>query len=500
MSLRKKVGVGVIIALSLVVWTGMLMTKGRYHEDEVYTISSAVSPIWDEFLEMKTEDDMPIVKTREEYQSYVAFRGLDLPLVYGNQWVDVHPPLYYLLLHVLMAMIPFATLQAGYVLNIIFFLMMDVLILAILGLLKKEKAQLPALILMNLTMLGVDMIAFQRMYVVVAFFVLLTAYLTLKIVVNGLKVSWKEMILLGATVMCGFLTQYFYVLFVIPLFVVVGWKMIKSRQWQDFWRYFGAHAGAAVLGVAMYAVCIEQILFSYRGIGAMAETTTGRYDEIFSGGYLVFLVVILALGGVAVWYDKRMWKKEEERTPALMLTIPVMVYLVVVLVVAPYLDLRYFMPVAAFPVMWLAVLGTEYLAEVKHGEALMVAGCGVVAAVSLLVSDGAYLFRDYQKVLEVAETHSEDMMVYVTHYGFNALQNIKEYLVYDESVIVENDIKQMGYLSEILREYGEDEFVLRIDNWVDGREAIVQGIENEGWKVKETVETWPYPTWVMVRK
>lgn len=174
--LSKKLKIAVVAVMLLA--TGFMVAfetqKAGYHEDEVFTISSSVSPIWQGIMTTADEEGVPLVKTKEDYEKYAYFQGFDPVLVYLNEASDVHPPLYYLLFHGLATIFQRGTFQVAFVINLIFFLMMEWMVVKICVLLKKPKAVLPALILLSFSILGINMVTFQRMYAVMTFFVVAT--------------------------------------------------------------------------------------------------------------------------------------------------------------------------------------------------------------------------------------------------------------------------------------------------------------------------------------
>lgn len=57
--------VAVVMALTVGFMVAFEMQKYGFHEDEAYTITSSVSPVWQGIMTTSDENGVPIVKTRE---------------------------------------------------------------------------------------------------------------------------------------------------------------------------------------------------------------------------------------------------------------------------------------------------------------------------------------------------------------------------------------------------------------------------------------------------
>ena len=125
----------------------------------IYEIMSADKPIW------KTPEDAKnyLSVTSDEIFSFVP--------IYYNQARDVHPPLFYFLVHIVSIL--FLNNFSKYIIfliNIIFFIGICILIRKILKLYDKEKLSIPAIILYGASIGGISTVIFQRMYSMLAFF------------------------------------------------------------------------------------------------------------------------------------------------------------------------------------------------------------------------------------------------------------------------------------------------------------------------------------------
>ena len=210
----------------------------------------------------------PIWKTREEATGYLTIQPSDIfdfaPVIW-NQSRDVHPPLFYLLVHIVSSF--FLGAFSKYIvfsINIIFYILTCIYIYKIFKLYKKEKAGIIAVILYGLSIGAISTVMLQRMYMMMTFFVLLYTYICLKISRKGMQK--REITELSICTILGFLTQYYFCLFALIMFLIL-FIHLKGKRKTWIWE----NIKLAILGVAIFPASIYHIFFSYRGITSLQE-------------------------------------------------------------------------------------------------------------------------------------------------------------------------------------------------------------------------------------
>lgn len=64
LSKKMRIAVAVVMALTTGFMVAFETQKQGFHEDEAYTITSSVSPVWRGIMTTSDEDGVPIVKTK----------------------------------------------------------------------------------------------------------------------------------------------------------------------------------------------------------------------------------------------------------------------------------------------------------------------------------------------------------------------------------------------------------------------------------------------------
>ena len=170
----------ILIVVLIAIMCGIIFfyqtKKVGFHEDEMYTIASSVNP--DNGLMWAYDDNNNLEwKTKEYVRDYVTLTPnnyLNLKSVYINQAYDNHPPVFYTLVH--FSSILFSgefSKYTAFVVNIIAFILSCFVIKKIFKVLDKENLTIPSLILYGLSMGTISMVIFQRMYILLTYFILL---------------------------------------------------------------------------------------------------------------------------------------------------------------------------------------------------------------------------------------------------------------------------------------------------------------------------------------
>lgn len=149
--------------------------------------------------------------------------------VYHNQKLDVHPPLYYYILHTICSFFPDSfSWWYAFSINIAFYIGTLIMIFAIANKLKLDTFySIIAVLLWGLSASGVNEICFLRMYMMLTFFIMCVTYLQICIMQHF---ALKYLIAIVIFDVLSFLTQYYaYIyIFFLTLFYI-GYLLYKRK-------------------------------------------------------------------------------------------------------------------------------------------------------------------------------------------------------------------------------------------------------------------------------
>lgn len=308
----------------------------------------------------------------EDYLHYVAVspdNTFNYASVYYNQRGDVHPPLFYMLLHTICSIFQGSFSKwFGLAINMIFML----LTMRVLYMLCKEFCGGKLLATAVLAMYGLSSgfmstAMFIRMYSILTFFVVTSCYLHLQLAANDFQLKKKECFKLAGVTLLGFLTHYYFVIYAIGTAVVFTVWMIIKKQLKSVVRYIATLAGSAVLGICVWPFAIKHVFFGYRGQGSLQaflqiEAYLIRiklmlqqiFGPMLDGKWWLLLLAIL-LAAVATMITRT---KSISLGRVCMITIPITFYIVAVAQIVPFYTDRYVM--CAYPFVCIILLGSVY--------------------------------------------------------------------------------------------------------------------------------------------
>ena len=330
---------GILLVLQVIAALYFCMKKTGFHYDEYYSYYSS-------------NVTMGLVPTDREwkpgseiYNEFAVLPGeqFDFGTVVRMQTYDVHPPFYYLLLHGVCSLTPgIFSKWSGLALNLFFFIgswmLLALLAWRMAGAGREEGEQEEAADrrFRQLAVLGIILlfgfnpavysgIMLVRMYMLLGFWVLAATWLHVRSLQER-KRGWRFFVPLAAVVYLGFLTHYYFAVYLFFLAAAMEFYLLfetaEHRTWGQKWKdcilYAAVVIGSLVAAVLSYPACLGHIFRGYRGTEAMGAffdpgNTWGRLNffvgllnEYAFGGLLFVLILVLAVLAITAWALQRL--------------------------------------------------------------------------------------------------------------------------------------------------------------------------------------------------
>lgn len=458
--------------------------------------------IKDETLAGIKSEFVPTWRSSDEANDYLTIQpkdALNYGMVYYNQSRDIHPPLFYFLVHTVS--IFFMGHFSKYIIfgiNLVFMVLSLWTIKNIFEKLDKKYLIIPTLILYGFSMGAISTVIFQRMYSMLNFFVLIFISANIDIIKKDFDIDKKLWNKLTWIVLLGFWTQYYFCIVagVVAVLVLIG--VIRKQGKQGAIMYILKYLKMAVIGVLFYPLSINHIFFSYRGVGK-AEMARGFGEKLVEYlnmiGYsfsvpvlamaicLILLVMAVAVKSVN---DK---KVDKNALGAGTIIFSVICYVCVIVKVSPELQdaniIRYIMCVLPLIIISILLLIDTVIKNKNVLKYSLVGISLVISVYGLMFSEPAFLYKGYAKYLEIAEENKEDKFVYVGDTVFNHIQSMPEFATYTESLILNEN--QLDVLENDSKLSEENEFILSIKKYKGADEILAKVIEKTGFSNYEVL-------------
>lgn len=363
----------IILQINLILFFGM--QKRGYHLDEMYTYTLAN---YDGGFVTDTEGVIEDWKSGEFYKQVLSVENeecFNYSIPYNNQKDDVHPPLYYFVIHTFSS---FASGQyskwIGIVPNIVF------IGLSTIGLYMVAKTMcknaIIALICTAAWALSngtIESGIFIRMYAMLTLWTIVFVGVHIKIYSEFEAtddISVPAMIMLMICTVAGVLTQYYYMIFCFFLCGAFCVYLVLKKNWNALCKYIATEVGALIISIICFPTMLAHIFSGYRGeeaFEAIAETngfceTLKTVAAIVDGdlfnGFLeeillsIVLIVLFLIGRIYLFKRERF-----DYSRLLQIVVLGMVgvfYVIIVAKIAPFQTNRYYMCV--YPILILSVL------------------------------------------------------------------------------------------------------------------------------------------------
>ena len=322
-------------------------------------------------------------------QAYLEYLGasstnrFNYASVYYNQRGDVHPPLFYLLLHTASSFFPNSFSKwFGLIPNMIYMTLAMILLYRLVSrFLGGRGFALAVISVFALSQYMVTTVLFLRMYALLTLMVLWCFGLHLELLENQEKFSKSLHRRLLFSALLGYLTHYYFVLYILMAALVVVIVLAFHRKWKTMLLYVLTMMEAAVLGLVIWPFSIRHVFLGYRGKDSLETLGSLQFSswrlrymfEMFAdsmlGGqrwllYGLMIVILIGLTGIYFAMRIRAAKNGTGKGEAgtnlslgmskLALAVaPVAVYLITTSQIIPFLDSRYHYCLYPFMVIYM---------------------------------------------------------------------------------------------------------------------------------------------------
>lgn len=485
-----------IIIVQSIVYMLAGMGKSYMHMDEAYSYGLAN---YERTEIIENEDFANTWHDSEYYERYLvvdADERWDLAAVYNNQRDDVHPPLQYFFLRLMMELTPGEfSWWTGIVLNMIFFAVNTAfLFLVIEKLLADEKSKVVKTAVLTLaasvTIAAVSTVIYVRMYAMLTMWVTITAYLHLRLI-EAKKVEPKLLVAVGIVALLGVLTQYYYLFFLAPLFVVMMVRYWKAKDWKKMRAYVVTLVAAAVVSLIIWPWSIKHLFFGYRGQGAISNLLNfsqlgeqlGNFADLIIryDFHYMLPVILIAMFALAIYGLKRgkILKTGRQEGEAYRLILwPVLVYFVIVAVASPYISLRYVEAICGL--MFVVVIwGLYKLLGIVCNEKRRNIIMAVILVVMMVLPiptklEPDVMYSRWSEVTGFVEEHKEVPLLYIYDVGNNRfLDDILLFTIAEQSYVMEKSEYTVEDFRQVLEGKSLDDGLVVIANYGYGNQEYL---------------------------
>lgn len=466
--LHKKYTV-ILYALFFFIMVMTLYNKKNYHVDELlsYQLSNGTSVMF--------KDGITYVPSNTPWINCLTVNP-DMRFNYLNVWKnqknDTHPPLYYLILHLICSFFPksFSIWYAG-IINIVFALLTLWAVRKLIVSLTKNHLVCNTVSIMFIFSCGIlSAVSFLRMYIMAMFWITLLTYLFIREV--GRDSSAKFYSLIFATTVLGALTHYYCIVYTVLISFIYGVYLVFQKKRKQVVVFCSTMVLAASISFAIFPPMIYHMFFGGRGTESINNLTISsvsvywdRLKQFFNivssqlfGNTLEYLLISMFFVSIL----KIMNPKRNERatkanvvlppslhTPAewnlsiqyILIFLPTVIYFLFVSKSATYITDRYMFPVYAVAFTGILTLIFTFLLKIWNSNNFI--WIGLIAAIILINSwkniGWPYLFQSSNTLLEISANYGNSDCLYVYNDNWKTIPSFLEVSNYNSVTFIRNN-------------------------------------------------------------
>ena len=311
--------------------------------------------------------------------------------------------------------------------------------------------------------------------------------MNLFIVKSEYKVNKKTQILLAITAILGFLTQYFFAIYAALVAIVMIVLFIKNKETKELFKYIRTLVISAVIGIVLFPFSIDHMLNSDRKIGGFQSTNyADRVLTYFNmilryfGSKWEIMLALFAIALLAI-----LIKRKTERGITAVIIFPTIIYIMLVAKLAEFLELRYVMNILPIVAIMIMMAIGSIFENKKYNIMLATVALILLVGYGFLTEKPLYLYKDYNKYIDISKKYSDDDLVYVGYTFFDHIQSLPEFTNYKKTFMIYND--QTDRLKDDEELSDKNEFILSVHRNMEPDKVVSEVLEYTGFSNYELI-------------
>lgn len=438
------------IVVFLILDITALNRKINLHVDEVSSFGLANSTTG---LAIHIEDGRRYIKGDTPFEKYVMTddeRRFNYNYVWKNQSDDVHPPLYYILLHTICSLFPykFSIYFAG-IINTLFSILIIVYIYKLCLLLNENRIM--AIITTMFFSISAGIIqanTFFRMYVMAMFMVTWITYLHVRYIKKG-ELDTAYYYKLAFITMAGALTHYYFIIYCFFLFLCFGIFLVLQKKAKQLMIMVAVLLLTALHAVLFFPAMIKHIFMGYRGEETFSNLFSNKdyflklvsYNKFINNE--LFGVSYVVLGVLAAVIIYRLIKRKKINKKIITIVMPCLGYYLVISKISVYTTDRYIYPIYALIIVIVFSQLFELIKEITGKNTIslvLIAIAGICFGIfSYKNCEWLYSFSDSISALKAAEEYADRDCYFIYSEGWRCQPSYYELRNYNSITFFSED-------------------------------------------------------------
>ena len=490
-----------LIALQSVIFVFVGQDKQYLHMDEAHSLGQAQyhGPVFE-----KNHDVFGNWQHGDYFRDYLIVDADELSYteaVFKNQAEDDHPPMYFFFLRFYMEFTSGRfSMMSAITLNIMTYALITLMMYFISKrLFKADKYQgLKAIIVTAISTLllsTLSSVIFIRMYALLTLQIMFILFIHIKQCERGRPNIWYG-ILTIFVIAGGVLTHYYFLLFLLPMYVLFVARYIKAKQYKDILSYTAYVAVGIIAAFYTFKSCTDHIfnsytserfmekLFDFSGYKHALEQFVKHINTYVFHTTLWLIVAVVVASVAAIIVKKVRGANQTAENPqseqaceceaedagekkigmagsVITILFPTLIYFFVAAVASPYTELRYMYPICAI-IFALVASGVYHISKKAFGTKITVCILCVLLVVMAIMPiykklEPQTLYSEKASIVEYAKEHKDIPVLYAYTTKTERILDDIYLLTYFENVYITRDWDiNSGNMTDVFIKTGKD--------------------------------------------
>lgn len=427
--------------------------------------------------------------------------------VYYNQSLDVHPPLYYYLLHTVCSFFPDKfTKWFGIGLNIAIYIITNIFLFQISKkYFKDEWLWYVPTLLYGFSVAAASTVMLIRMYMLMTLFVVLLLYVHTYYVFDLNTLDKKTFILCSVATWLGASTQYFYIYIAFFFTVFTCIWFIAKKQFKTMIKYAMSMFCGIILLCITFPPVFKHVFSGYRGTETIKNLTSFSdksdtikgylhviFNQMFAGlgvniPFVIDGIIILIILAVSC---KLIYQKKQYGIAVILMTVICyffMISLGVSGVITRHLYCIY--PLIALLTVWILAYFLSGVTGKLVTRCIIIIFSIIICFVGYVSKEVEWVYSDGDYALFLADYHHEIPAVFLCDMGFEPFSNYFEMAEYDSFAVVRYANAEM-VASLLEQKNNPNQFIIYVVNDQKGKEMVDFTVKNCGYSKIEQLNVY----------
>ena len=268
-------------------------------------------------------------------------------------------------------------------------------------------------------------------------------------------------------------------MYVAVIYIIYSILYIKEKKYRDWGKYTLTMIIAATMSLLIFPYSIQHVFMGYRGQGVLstfkdpAKMISNLANYIYIVGEKIFngtLAIILFFFIIILMYKlikNRQLVIKMPNNKLLLITIPAIIYFLVVALSSPYIEIRYIIPVCSFIFILVIYILYKTLEKMFKEDKKTKVVFSVILALILIMpiltraNIGNLYIENKQIVKQVEEKYGKIPNIYLFNSNQNRfLDDIYMFTKIDESYILELKEASSEKINEIFKDKNIDKGIV----------------------------------------